>query len=155
MRFLGLILMWLGVFALLGGLALVILAGMQIEPMLVQANESRQQIEGKVDSIREVLADAGTVRQRANTLIEDYKQGEIRNPDDPRITGFFREVENLSYKSDEIKDEIETELENVESLAEKLENHAKDIISTGGLGVILMVISGWLFVFGMLSRKER
>jgi hypothetical protein len=156
MNFMSLVLRILGVIGLVGGAVLVVMAGMQMVPVVEDVVDSKQQIEVTIDSIRDILGDVEIVRQQATVLINDYKRGEIRDPDDFRITAFFRQVEDLNYKSADVKKAVEDEIDSFRQISKTVERQLSSLGTMIVFGVLSMILSGWFFTFGLtISRKEQ
>jgi len=154
MKILGRILLILGILALLGGGTLVTLSALEVTPLVNDLYSEKEAIEKEVDQFRDLISDADLLRQRAISLIDDYNAGEVRNPDDPRLRKFLSDARDLASRSEDTRGEVEKIIKKVEKIADRLESRALDLARLGGAGGILMVLSGWIFVLGMLCLRQ-
>lgn len=152
MRVFGTILSLLAVAALVIGAATAVMLYMSGVRMYERFERVRDIVQGDIKVVRGTFDDVNSVYEESRQVVEDYERHGIEGVDDERVRDIFGKINSTMQKTRNIREKTEGDIETVENLINELTREGLNLVPVAVTSIVSLVISGWLFGFGVWFR---
>lgn len=152
MRVFGTILSLLAVAALVIGAATAVMLYMSGVRMYERFERVRDIVQGDIKVVRGTFDDVNSVYEESRQVVEDYERRGIEGVDDERVRDIFGKINSTMQKTRNIREKTEGDIETVENLINELTREGLNLVPVAVTSIVSLVISGWLFGFGVWFR---
>jgi len=154
MRVFGTILILLAVASLIIGAATSVLLYSSGQRMYDKFLMAKGIVEDDIEQVRDAFEEVNRVFEDSRAVVDDYEMGRLTSTEDERVRKIFRRINEVLQRTKSVKDKSEADIELVKGLVAELTEESVGLIPAVVTCILSLVISGWLFGFGMFFRAS-
>jgi ElaB/YqjD/DUF883 family membrane-anchored ribosome-binding protein len=113
----------------------------------------RQIIEDDIDRVQNAFSDVDAVYVDSKQIVDDYERGQISGIQDERVRNIFKRINATMESTRSVKERTEADIKTVENLINELTKESLGLVPVAITCIICLVVSGWLFGFGVSFRS--
>jgi hypothetical protein len=106
-----------------------------------------------IERVRSAFGNVNSVYEDSKKIVEDYDRGRISGVQDERVREIFKRINATMQQTRGVKDKTEADIETVENLIDEMTKESLGLAPVAITCIICLVVSGWLFGFGVSFRS--